>query len=77
MIKLRKKVGNEALAERGNLLPTHRYCTVAHQMKAVEPIVTGAYLEAETQRKALAAAAALPLGSAAEPAAVAMDAAQA
>jgi NAD(P)H-quinone oxidoreductase subunit K len=77
VIKLRKKVGNEALAERGNLLPTHRYCTVAHQMKAVEPTVTGAYLEAETQRKALAAAAALPLGSAAEPAAVAMDAAQA
>ncbi|QNI71825.1 NADH-quinone oxidoreductase subunit NuoB [Cyanobium sp. NS01] len=63
VIKLRKKVGNEALAERGNLRPTHRYCTVAHQMTPVEPIVTGAYLEAETQRRALAAAAGLPLGS--------------
>ncbi|WP_043369797.1 NADH-quinone oxidoreductase subunit NuoB [Cyanobium sp. PCC 7001] len=63
VIKLRKKVGNEALAERGRILPTHRYCTVAHQMKAVEPIVTGAYLAAETQRQALAAAAGLPLGT--------------
>jgi len=60
VIKLRKKVGNEALAERANLLPSHRYCTVPHQMKVVEPIVTGAYLQAETQRKALAAAAELP-----------------
>jgi len=63
VIKLRKKVGNEALAERGNLLPTHRYMTVPHQMKAVEPIITGAYLQAETQRKALAAAAGLPLAA--------------
>ena len=63
VIKLRKKVGNEALAERGNLLPTHRYLTVPHQMKAVEPIITGAYLQAETQRKALAAAAGLPLAT--------------
>ncbi len=64
VIKLRKKVGNEALAERGNLLPTHRYCTVPHQMKAVEPIVDGRYLRAETQQKALAAGAGLPLGAA-------------
>ena len=61
VIKLRKKVGNEALAERGNLQQTHRYCTVAHQMKAVEPIITGAYLSAETQQRALAAAAGLPV----------------
>jgi len=66
VIKLRKKVGNEALAERANLLPSHRYCTVPHQMKAVEPIVTGAYLQAETQRKALAAAAELPFEPAAQ-----------
>lgn len=64
VIKLRKKVGNEALAERGNLMPTNRYCTVPHQMKAVEPIVTGAYLRADTQRQALAAAAGLPLNAA-------------
>ncbi|MFM7755094.1 MAG: NADH dehydrogenase subunit K [Cyanobium sp.] len=66
VIKLRKKVGNEALAERGALQQTHRYCTVAHQMKAVEPIVDGRYLQAETQKAALAAAAELPLGALAE-----------
>ena len=69
VIKLRKKVGNESLAERGNLRPTHRYCTVAHQLKAVEPIVDGRYLRAETQKAALAAAAGLPL-SASSPEAV-------
>ena len=66
VIKLRKKVGNEALAERGALQQTHRYCTVAHQMKAVEPIVDGRYLQAETQQAALAAAAQLPLGALAD-----------
>ncbi|MFN7229024.1 MAG: NADH-quinone oxidoreductase subunit NuoB [Synechococcaceae cyanobacterium] len=62
--KLRKKVGNEALAERGRLQQTHRYCTVPHQLRPVEPIITGAYLQAETQKAALAAAAGLPLGAA-------------
>jgi len=70
VIKLRKKVGNEALAERGHLRPTHRYCTVPHQMKAVDPIVTGAYLQAETQKAALAAAAGLPMAADATPSAV-------
>ena len=64
VIKLRKKVGNEALAERGNLQQTHRYCTVSHQMKAVAPIVDGQYLASETQKKALAAAAGLPIAAA-------------
>jgi NAD(P)H-quinone oxidoreductase subunit K len=63
VIKLRKKVGNEALAERGNLQQTHRYCTVAHQMKAVHPIVNGQYLAAETQKQALAAASSLPMAA--------------
>ena len=61
VIKLRKKVGNEALAERGNLQQTHRYCTVSHQMKAVAPIVDGQYLASETQKKALASASGLPM----------------
>ena len=65
VIKLRKKVGNEALSERGNLLPTHRYCTVPHQLKPVDPIVDGKYLRAETQKAALAAAAGLPVSAAA------------
>ncbi len=61
VIKLRKKVGNEALVERGNLQQSHRYCTVSHQMQAVAPIVNGQYLAAETQRQALAAASSLPM----------------
>ena len=56
MIKLRKKVGDESLAERRKHVQTHRYFTVSHQMKRVEPAVTGQYLRAGTQREALAAA---------------------
>ena len=56
VIKLRKKVGDEAIGERGKLQQTHRYRTVEHRMTAVEPIVDGRYLRAETQQKALAAA---------------------
>jgi NAD(P)H-quinone oxidoreductase subunit K len=70
VIKLRKKVGNEALAERGRLQQTHRYCTIPHQFSSVEPIVDGRYLRAETQKAALAAATAQPLSvpvAAAEP----------
>tara|TARA_B100002051_G_scaffold34042_1_gene27235 strand:+ start:70 stop:798 length:729 start_codon:yes stop_codon:yes gene_type:complete len=56
VIKLRKKVGDEAIAERGKLQQTHRYSTVEHRMTAFDPIVDGRYLRAETQQKALAAA---------------------
>jgi NAD(P)H-quinone oxidoreductase subunit K len=63
VIKLRKKVGNEALAERGQVQQNHRYCTIPHQLKAVVPIVDGRYLRAESQKTALAAAAGLPLAS--------------
>ena len=65
VIKLRKKVGNEALAERGRLRPSHRYFTIPHQLKRVAPLITGAYLQAETQQAALAAAAGLPVASSA------------
>jgi NAD(P)H-quinone oxidoreductase subunit K len=56
VIKLRKKVGDESLAERRKHQQTHRYFTMTHQMKAVEPQITGEYLRAETQKAALAAA---------------------
>ena len=56
MIKLRKKVGDESLAERRKHQQTHRYFTVSHRMKRVEDQVTGSYLRADTQRAALAAA---------------------
>lgn len=55
VIKLRKKVANESVAERCNTLPTHRYCTVPHAMKVVAPAVSGRYLQAESQQAALAA----------------------
>ena len=56
VIKLRKKVGDESVLERGIQQQTHRYFTVSHRMKRVEPQVTGSYLRAETQKAALAAA---------------------
>lgn len=66
VVKLRKKVGNETLSERGNLLPSHRYFTISHAMKQVEPIVDGRYLRAETQQAALKAAAGLPVAATAK-----------
>ena len=53
VIKLRKKVGNESIAERIKLEQTHRYLTVPHKMNQVSPLITGAYLNAETQKSAL------------------------
>ncbi len=72
VIKLRKKVGNESVAERRRLQATHRYFTVPHKLRPVDPLITGAYLGAETQKAALAAASSLPLATAAaaEPALV-------
>ncbi|MEB3301143.1 MAG: NADH dehydrogenase subunit K [Cyanobacteriota bacterium] len=72
VIKLRKKVGNESVAERRRLQATHRYFTVPHKLRPVDPLITGAYLGAETQKAALAASSSLPLATAAaaEPALV-------
>ena len=61
VIKLRKKVGDESIAERRRCEPTHRYCTVEHRLTAVDPIIDGRYLRAETQQQALAAAEAMAL----------------
>ncbi len=53
VIKLRKKVSNESFLERSKITQTHRYCTIPHEMKELKPIITGAYLNAETQKVAL------------------------
>ena len=53
VIKLRKKVGNESFLERVKLSQTHRYLTIKHEMKTIEPQVTGSYLNAESQKIAL------------------------
>ena len=44
VIKLRKKIANDSLQERGKLQQVHRYYSVKHNMKVVEPILTGQYL---------------------------------
>ncbi|MEB3239835.1 MAG: NADH-quinone oxidoreductase subunit NuoB [Cyanobacteriota bacterium] len=61
VIKLRKKVGDESIAERRRCEPTHRYCSVEHRLTSVEPIIDGRYLRAETQQQALAAAEAMAI----------------
>jgi NAD(P)H-quinone oxidoreductase subunit K len=50
IVKLRKKVSNESIQERGKLLSTNRYYTVPHQMKSVDPILTGKYLQQESRQ---------------------------
>ncbi|WP_293350810.1 MULTISPECIES: photosynthetic/respiratory NAD(P)H-quinone oxidoreductase subunit K [unclassified Microcoleus] len=44
IIKLRKKIANDSMQERANLLPTHRYYTRPHKMKVVDDILDGKYL---------------------------------
>ncbi len=53
VIKLRKKVGNESIAERRKLKQSHRYFTIQHNMNRVEPLITGKYLNAESQKLSL------------------------
>lgn len=65
IIKLRKKVSNESLQERGKILEqTHRYYSTRHNMKAVQPILTGEYVQSKTRQappKELAEAMGLPM----------------
>ncbi|MEM7757467.1 MAG: photosynthetic/respiratory NAD(P)H-quinone oxidoreductase subunit K [Cyanobacteria bacterium P01_A01_bin.40] len=65
IIKLRKKVSNESLQERAKVMEqTHRYYSTRHNMKAVEPILTGKYIQSETRQappKELAEAMGMPL----------------
>jgi len=68
VIKLRKKVANESVSDRRQLQQTHRYYTVKHAMKPVDPKVTGAYLQAETQIAALQPGAGLPMPALSTPA---------
>ncbi|MGF1493745.1 MAG: NADH dehydrogenase subunit K [Microcoleaceae cyanobacterium] len=50
IIKLRKKIANDSIQERGNLQQSHRYYTRSHKMKPVSPILTGKYLQTETRQ---------------------------
>ena len=53
VVKLRKKVGNESFQERKKIKQIHRYHTISHQMKRVDPVITGKYLNADSQKAAL------------------------
>ena len=45
VVKLRKKVSNETIQERAiTTEQTHRYYSTTHNMKVVDPILTGKYL---------------------------------
>ncbi|WP_017295648.1 photosynthetic/respiratory NAD(P)H-quinone oxidoreductase subunit K [Geminocystis herdmanii] len=65
VIKLRKKVANESIQERGKIQSqTHRYYSTTHNMKVVAPILDGKYLRSETRKNPpaeLAAAMGLPV----------------
>lgn len=50
IIKLRKKVSNEAIQERGSFGQTHRYYTRSHSLTAVPDILTGKYLKSDTRQ---------------------------
>ncbi|MBO1347411.1 MAG: photosynthetic/respiratory NAD(P)H-quinone oxidoreductase subunit K [Hormoscilla sp. GUM202] len=50
IVKLRKKIANDSLQERERLGQTNRYYSITHQMKVVEPILTGEYLKSESRQ---------------------------
>lgn len=49
IIKLRKKIANDSMQERGLLSQTHRYYSVTHNLKLVPEIITGEYLDSLTR----------------------------
>ena len=64
VVKLRKKIANESVEERGLTEQTHRYYTRSHAMKSVPEILTGKYLESISQQappKELMGASGMPM----------------
>jgi NAD(P)H-quinone oxidoreductase subunit K len=51
IIKLRKKISAEALPERGVKGQTHRYYSIRHKLKPIDPIYTGDYLRAPSRER--------------------------
>lgn len=51
IIKLRKKIANESIQERGRIPQTHRYYSTTHQMKPGKPILTGEYLNSPSRQQ--------------------------
>ena len=50
VIKLRKKVAQENLADRDQFAPIHRYHTVEHKMAMVNKIHPGSYMQLESRK---------------------------
>lgn len=50
IIKLRKKISNESIQERGYTQQSHRYYATTHTMKVVPPILTGQYIRSATRQ---------------------------
>ena len=50
IIKLRKKVSNESMQERGYLKQSHQFYSTTHNMKVVPPIHDGKYLQMDTRQ---------------------------
>jgi len=50
IIKLRKKIANESMQERGQIKQVHRYYSTTHKMKTVPEILTGQYLQSATRQ---------------------------
>ncbi|MGK7889685.1 MAG: NADH dehydrogenase subunit K [Leptolyngbyaceae cyanobacterium] len=74
VVKLRKKIANEAVQERGLIDQTHRYYTRSHKMQPVPDILTGEYIQAVSRQgppKELMGTMAAPMQS--EPSAVEAD----
>lgn len=51
IVKLRKKISNESISERGITRQTHRYYSIPHTMNALPSAHTGEYLRTETREK--------------------------
>lgn len=50
IVKLRKKISSESLAERGEVIQTHRYYSTKHNLNAVPDLLTGKYLQVDTRQ---------------------------
>ncbi len=64
IVKLRKKVADESMQERGKMEQTHRYYSTTHKMNVVPEILTGKYLQSEeryTPPKQLTEAMGMPI----------------
>jgi NAD(P)H-quinone oxidoreductase subunit K len=49
IIKLRKKIANDSMQERGQIKQVHRYYSTTHNMNAVPIINDGKYMQSETR----------------------------